>query len=49
MNGIVRVESITKIYSLGDVKVEALRKVSFSVEAGEFLSIMELQVQESRQ
>ena len=40
MNGIVRVESITKIYSLGDVKVEALRKVSFSVEAGEFLSIM---------
>ncbi|HAK40696.1 MAG TPA: ABC transporter ATP-binding protein [Synergistales bacterium] len=40
MNGIVRVESITKIYSLGDVKVEALREVSFSVEAGEFLSIM---------
>lgn len=40
MNGIVRVESITKIYSLGDVKVEALWKVSFSVEAGEFLSIM---------
>ncbi|HCR38131.1 MAG TPA: macrolide ABC transporter ATP-binding protein [Synergistaceae bacterium] len=40
MNGIVRVESITKIYSLGDVKVEALREVSFSVEAGEFLPIM---------
>lgn len=40
MNGMVRVESITKIYSLGDVKVEALREVSFSVEAGEFLSIM---------
>lgn len=40
MNEMVRVESITKIYSLGDVKVEALREVSFSVEAGEFLSIM---------
>ena len=40
MNGIVRVESITKIYSLGDVKVEALRKVSFSVDSVEFLSIM---------
>jgi len=36
----VHLEGITKIYDLGDVQVEALRDVSFSVAEGEFLSIM---------
>ncbi|NMD17843.1 MAG: ATP-binding cassette domain-containing protein, partial [Synergistaceae bacterium] len=36
----VLLEGITKIYDLGDVQVEALRDVSFSVAEGEFLSIM---------
>jgi len=40
MNELVRLEVITKIYDLGDVRVEALRDVSFTVEEGEFLSIM---------
>ena len=40
MGGMVRLEGITKIYDLGDVQVEALRDVSFSVAEGEFLSIM---------
>jgi len=40
MNELVRLEEITKIYDLGDVRVEALRDVSFAVEEGEFLSIM---------
>ena len=39
-DGIVHLEGITKIYDLGDVQVEALRDVSFSVAEGEFLSIM---------
>jgi len=38
--GMVHLEGITKIYDLGDVQVEALRDVSFSVAEGEFLSIM---------
>ena len=39
-DGMVLLEGITKIYDLGDVQVEALRDVSFSVAEGEFLSIM---------
>ena len=38
--GMVLLEGITKIYDLGDIQVEALRDVSFSVAEGEFLSIM---------
>ncbi len=37
---IVKIENVSKIYSMGDVHVEALKNVSFSVEEGEFLSIM---------
>jgi len=36
---LIRMEDITKVYSLGEVQVPALRGVSFSVEAGEFLAI----------
>lgn len=37
---IVKIEGVFKTYSMGDVQVEALKDVSFSVEEGEFLSIM---------
>ena len=37
---ILRAENLTKIYGIGDTKVTALDHVSFSVEAGEFLSII---------
>ncbi len=37
---LIRVESIGKTYTLGSVPVTALSGVSFSVEAGEFVSIM---------
>jgi putative ABC transport system ATP-binding protein len=37
---VVKIENVSKLYSLGDVQVEALTNVSFSVEAGEFLSVM---------
>lgn len=37
---LVRVDNISKKYVLGEVEVTALKEVSFSVEKGEFLSIM---------
>ncbi len=37
---ILRAENLTKIYGTGDTKVTALDHVSFSVEAGEFVSII---------
>ncbi|MDD3426741.1 MAG: ABC transporter ATP-binding protein [Aminobacterium sp.] len=37
---LVRVDNISKKYVLGEVEVTALTEVSFSVEKGEFLSIM---------
>ncbi|MBR3392878.1 MAG: ABC transporter ATP-binding protein [Firmicutes bacterium] len=37
---ILRAENLTKIYGIGDTKVTALDHVSFSVEAGEFVSII---------
>jgi len=37
---LIRVESLTKIYHLGEVKVVALRGVSFEVKGGDFLAIM---------
>lgn len=37
---ILRCENITKIYGSGDTEVHALRDVSFSVEKGEFVSII---------
>ena len=36
---LIQMEGITKVYSLGEVEVHALRGVSLSVEVGEFLAI----------
>ncbi len=37
---VVELEDVKKIYSMGEEKVYALKGVSFSVEQGEFISIM---------
>lgn len=37
---ILRVENLTKVYGSGNNKVVALDNVSFSVEKGEFVSIV---------
>ena len=36
----IDVRDVTKTYSLGDVKVEALRGVTFSIDRGEYVAIM---------
>jgi putative ABC transport system ATP-binding protein len=36
----IEIENLTKIYRMGDVEVQALRGVSFHIDAGEFVSIM---------
>jgi putative ABC transport system ATP-binding protein len=40
MAEVVRVNNITKVYTMGDQRVEALRGVSFTVQQGEFVAIM---------
>jgi putative ABC transport system ATP-binding protein len=40
MSSLITVEDMWKIYSMGDTEVQALRGISFSVEQGEFMSIM---------
>ncbi len=37
---IIRLEDVWRIYAMGDNEVQALRGISFSVEKGEFVSIM---------
>jgi putative ABC transport system ATP-binding protein len=37
---LIRIEQITKIYQMGDVKVHALRGVSLEIGEGEFVAIM---------
>lgn len=37
---LIDVENLTKVYKMGDVEVQALRGVSFSIEKQEFVSIM---------
>ncbi|MCI8665926.1 MAG: ABC transporter ATP-binding protein [Dorea sp.] len=37
---ILRVENLTKIYGVGEARVEALRQVSFSLQRGEFAAVV---------
>lgn len=37
---VIRAENIWKIYKMGDIEVQALRGVSFTVNEGEFMAIM---------
>ncbi|RQW85514.1 MAG: ABC transporter ATP-binding protein [Geobacter sp.] len=37
---IVRVEEVSKVYSMGEQRVEALKDVSLEVESGDFVAIM---------
>lgn len=40
MEPLIQVQDLVKVYSLGEVEVQALRSVSLAVERGEFLAIM---------
>jgi putative ABC transport system ATP-binding protein len=37
---VIQIEQMTKIYSIGDIKVPALRGVSFSIARGEYVAVM---------
>jgi putative ABC transport system ATP-binding protein len=37
---VIEIEQMTKTYAIGDIKVPALRGVSFSVDRGEYVAIM---------
>jgi putative ABC transport system ATP-binding protein len=37
---VIRIENMTKVYQMGEIKVHALRGVSFTVNKGEVLAIM---------
>ena len=40
MDAVVRLSDVVKIYTMGEERVEAMKGVSFTVQRGEFLSIM---------
>ena len=40
MDSVIQVQDLVKVYSLGEVEVQALRSVSLWVERGEFVAIM---------
>ncbi len=39
-NTFIQLENLVKIYKIGETEVQALRGVSYKVEAGDFLAIM---------
>jgi len=40
MDEVVRITDVTKVYTMGDQRVEALKGITFSVRQGEFIAIM---------
>ncbi|HAH73777.1 MAG TPA: ABC transporter ATP-binding protein, partial [Butyricimonas virosa] len=40
MEDIIRIENLCRDFKVGSETVHALRKVSFSIQAGEFVTIM---------
>jgi putative ABC transport system ATP-binding protein len=40
MDSLIQVQDLVKVYSLGEIEVQALRSVSLSVNRGEFVAIM---------
>jgi putative ABC transport system ATP-binding protein len=40
IENVIEIEQMTKIYEIGDIKVPALRGVSFSIAPGEYVAIM---------
>lgn len=40
MTDLIRVENLTKVYHLGEVEVHALRGVTLTITAGEFIAVM---------
>ena len=39
-NIIINIKDLDKTYGSGDIKVDALKKVSFEINSGEFISII---------
>jgi putative ABC transport system ATP-binding protein len=40
MDEVVRITDVTKVYTMGDQRVEALKGITFTVRQGEFIAIM---------
>ncbi len=40
MNNVIEISELTKIYEIGDIKVPALRGISFVIQTGEYVAIM---------
>jgi putative ABC transport system ATP-binding protein len=40
MEEVVRLNNVTKVYTMGDQKLEALKGISFTIRRGEFVAIM---------
>jgi putative ABC transport system ATP-binding protein len=40
MDDVVKITDVTKVYTMGDQQVEALKGISFNIRQGEFVAIM---------